>query len=289
MSRNRWMAVWGVAMWFCAAAFAGERVSLDTATAEQLAALPGVGPDLAARIVQLRAERGHFASVEELRIISGISETAIESLRAGTGVKISLTLASGQTFETPEQVLATFDREPTVDDVQRWSSEYAKVQPELVDRWLASARGFAALPQLKVQWGLDDDYSNSFRRYDEFGSPVTSNAPGYEDVQTDADVGQKQTFDIYAVWDLDKLVMSSEQIRVINESQDIVKLREKVLGEVTRLYFERRRLQVDMLLNPKPDLAGKVRDELRLRELSANLDAYTGGQFSQQLAAGRKG
>ena len=76
------------------------------------------------------------------------------------------------------------------------------------------------------------------------------------------------------------MVMSSEQIRVINEAQDIAKLREKVLGEVTRLYFDRRRLQVEILLNPKSDVVGQVKDELRLREITANLDAYTGGQFS---------
>ena len=61
-------------------------------------------------------------------------------------------------------------------------------------------------------------------------------------------------------------------------------LLEKVLGEVTRLYFERRRLQVDMLLNPKSDLLGQVKDELRLRELTANVDALTGGRFSAGLS-----
>jgi hypothetical protein len=58
-----------------------------------------------------------------------------------------------------------------------------------------------------------------------------------------------------------------------------------VLGEVTRLYFDRRRLQVDMLLNPKSDLMGQVKDELRLREITASLDAYTGGRLSAALAA----
>jgi hypothetical protein len=78
--------------------------------------------------------------------------------------------------------------------------------------------------------------------------------------------------------------MSTERIRVIDEAQDAVKLRETVLGEVTRLYFERRRHQVDMLLAPKPDLMGRVRDELHLRELTAALDALTGGRFGAALA-----
>lgn len=279
---------WVAGLWMLAApALAGDRLPLDRATVEQLAALPGVGGELAARIVELRTERGAISSVEELRILPGISEAQIDTLRASTGIRIAVTTGTDKKFETADQVLAEFDREPKVEEVQAWAAEYAKVEASLVDRWLAASRGFAALPQVRVQWGLDDDWSNSFRYFNEFGTPITTNNEPSQEVMTDADRGQGQGIDIYAVWDLDKLVMSSEQIRVINEAQDIVKLREKVLGEVTRLYFERRRLQVDMLLNPKPDLAGKVRDELRLRELTANVDAYTGGRFSAQVASRR--
>ena len=80
--------------------------------------------------------------------------------------------------------------------------------------------------------------------------------------------------------------MDLETLEKANTKDVRAKLREKVLGEVTRLYFERRRLQVDVLLNPKVDLAGQVKDELRLRELTANLDAYTGGRFSAAVAGG---
>ena len=56
-----------------------------------------------------------------------------------------------------------------------------------------------------------------------------------------------------------------------------------MLDEVTRLYFDRRRLQVDMLLKASPDLKAQLENELRLQELTANLDAYTGGAFSAAL------
>ena len=84
-------------------------------------------------------------------------------------------------------------------------------------------------------------------------------------------------------WRLDKLVMSSERIRVINEAQDIVKLRDKVLDEVTRVYFDRRRLQVEQLLSPASGLRDQIKAELRLQELTASIDALTGGQFSSAL------
>jgi competence protein ComEA len=49
-------------------------VNLNTATAADLDALPGIGPVLAQRIVQWRSEHGRFARVEQLREVTGIGE-----------------------------------------------------------------------------------------------------------------------------------------------------------------------------------------------------------------------
>ncbi|WP_406860861.1 ComEA family DNA-binding protein [Streptomyces sp. HUAS MG47] len=50
----------------------GAPVSLNSATAEQLDTLPGVGPVLAQHIVNYRTEHGGFRSVAELREVNGI-------------------------------------------------------------------------------------------------------------------------------------------------------------------------------------------------------------------------
>ncbi|MFG2328581.1 helix-hairpin-helix domain-containing protein [Streptomyces sp. NPDC048604] len=50
----------------------GAPVSLNSATAEQLDTLPGVGPVLAQHIVDYRTEHGGFRSVAELREVNGI-------------------------------------------------------------------------------------------------------------------------------------------------------------------------------------------------------------------------
>ncbi|MER5447312.1 ComEA family DNA-binding protein [Streptomyces sp. NPDC002764] len=56
-------------------------VSLNTATAEQLDTLPGVGPVLAQHIVDYRTRHGGFRTVGELREVNGIGDRRFADLR----------------------------------------------------------------------------------------------------------------------------------------------------------------------------------------------------------------
>lgn len=57
-------------------------LDLNTATAEQLDALPGVGPSTAAAIVEHRSQHGRFRSVEQLLEVRGIGPAKLASLRS---------------------------------------------------------------------------------------------------------------------------------------------------------------------------------------------------------------
>jgi len=58
-----------------------QKVSLSTATTEQLDGLPGVGPVTAQKILDYRTEHGSFRSVDDLDAVPGIGPTRIEQLR----------------------------------------------------------------------------------------------------------------------------------------------------------------------------------------------------------------
>jgi competence protein ComEA len=56
-------------------------VNVNTASAEELDTLPGIGEVLAAAILQYREEHGPFTSVDQLVDVSGIGEVTLEELR----------------------------------------------------------------------------------------------------------------------------------------------------------------------------------------------------------------
>jgi competence protein ComEA len=61
-------------------------VSLNSATVEELDALPGIGPATAQKIVTYREENGPFASVDELTEVPGIGPSKLEELRPLVGL-----------------------------------------------------------------------------------------------------------------------------------------------------------------------------------------------------------
>ncbi|MEZ5209627.1 helix-hairpin-helix domain-containing protein [Gordonia sp. (in: high G+C Gram-positive bacteria)] len=60
---------------------AGGKVNLNTATATELDALPGVGPVTAQAIIAWREQHGRFASVEQLGEVDGIGSARLAKLR----------------------------------------------------------------------------------------------------------------------------------------------------------------------------------------------------------------
>jgi competence protein ComEA len=64
-----------------AAAASGTALNLNTATAAQLEALPGIGKAVADRIIEYRQKSGSFKRVEDLMNVRGIGEKSFLRLK----------------------------------------------------------------------------------------------------------------------------------------------------------------------------------------------------------------
>lgn len=157
--------------------------------------------------------------------------------------------------------------EPTIQQVHRWAIDYAEVSPDKIRNWRALAGKRALLPNLSV--GMDRGDGEVF----------------HWDTGTNPDTLLKGrdllSWDVSLSWDLGDLIWSTDQTTIDSRSKLMVELREDVLDQVTRLYFERRRLQVELAaaaLEPSAEFD----KQLRVEELTALLDAFTGGKFSRE-------
>ena len=61
--------------------YAAGKVNINTASKRKLERLPGIGNDLAVRIIEYRKEFGPFDNLAELRDVPGIGERRLEVLK----------------------------------------------------------------------------------------------------------------------------------------------------------------------------------------------------------------
>jgi len=58
-----------------------EKININTATAQDLTAVPGIGPSKAEKIVSYRSEKGKFTAIEDLMGVKGIGEKSLNKLK----------------------------------------------------------------------------------------------------------------------------------------------------------------------------------------------------------------
>jgi len=164
--------------------------------------------------------------------------------------------------------------EPTCPETQKEALAYFNINKERVQSFRKGARLKALAPVFEVSGGYSDAALDERTKQD----PVYKfETWGYWMEKASAGTG----WDIRGklAWNFPQLVFNAEVLDVAS----LAGLVQGILKEVTRLYYMRRRLQLDLILNPPADEATRLTKELRLEELTALLDAMTGGYFQREL------
>jgi hypothetical protein len=170
-----------------------------------------------------------------------------------------------------------FSHEPSMEEIRVAAIEYAQVHPDKITNWKKAAANKAWLPKLSFAYGKSNDWQSSTYFYSTASEKYTND---------DVTEGKDDSWSISLGWNLGDLIWNTSQTSIEIRSNAMVKLRDDILNEVTRLYFERRRLQHEILLSPSTDTMEKIEKDLRLQELTANIDALTGSYLSKRLKQG---
>jgi hypothetical protein len=172
--------------------------------------------------------------------------------------------------------------EPTIQEVQNMAIHYAEVSPEKIKRWRKGARWKAIFPRLSL--GFSESNNDNMEIYKSSTSYYVVNGPNEID----------RDWSIDLTWDLSDLVWNDAQTSIDVRSKLMVQLRDDILEEVTRLYFERKKLLMEIAGEGREshktgvDEKAIIDKRLRIEELTAYIDAITGGQFSSSISGSRE-
>lgn len=178
---------------------------------------------------------------------------------------------STETYSLFQKLIAL---EPSAREIQKAVIEYTHTSNDKFDRW----HKFSRLKSLLPTFSFGKDFSESNNIDLDRGS--TSTPDVY--INGPEDIDQSWSADIR--WDFSDLIWSSSQTSIDSREKITADFRQELLSEVTKIYFERRRLQTNIIFQFSETKRLFLEELLQIDELTALLDAMTDGFMSERLS-----
>jgi hypothetical protein len=160
--------------------------------------------------------------------------------------------------------------EPTIQEVQRAALAHYQLEPERIESMSTSARIKGLFPE--VDAGFDSLLGHNFTNTEDALYPTLP----YKERQ--AASNDQTIWHVRGVWDLSRLIFNPEQLDI----KTLGSLQETLVREVTTMFFSRRRVLANLILSPPEDEEDLYYEQLRLDEMTATIDAFTGGKFASR-------
>lgn len=185
--------------------------------------------------------------------------------------------------QNAQDIMMKFSHEPTVEATMEAALEYSGLSSDRLESLYKRSGGANALPR---QFYYEMTYRDRDTDRPQEATTYKSNDDSAWDQLKKTDYEESQDYiqhKVRAQWDLSRLVYNNDQKGVASLMSQVVQKRDKMLKDLNKTYFARRRAQIDMMMNPPQDVAQKLEADLKIQEMTATLDAMTGGWFSKQL------
>jgi hypothetical protein len=175
-----------------------------------------------------------------------------------------------------DEAEARLSLEPSLAELRQAALAQADAGREASARWKRASRLCALLPTLKVSADFDEGRDESLDRYQD--------DPDRWGADTDRGFGA----DVSLQWKLDRLAFNTDELKVYDALADRAERRENISTLLISVYFERRRLQLELLLLPPDDLNDALERRMRIEELGRTIDALTGGLLSRKIKPSKR-
>ena len=161
--------------------------------------------------------------------------------------------------DTEDSLGVVLEGEPSVGEIQEAALHYNEVHPDKIRKWRQGLKYRALFPSVGLDYDKTINYDSGSDKY--YIGPYD--------------------WGVSFSWNVGDLLWNSYEDDVDTRARLNTQLRLDVLNEINRVYFERVRLrrELNRANLSEEDLFKK---KLRLAELTAIIDGYTGGYFSKQ-------
>lgn len=166
-----------------------------------------------------------------------------------------------------------FSNEPNILQLHKAAINYAHVGNEKTKQWHRNSRLRALMPKVSI------DLDQSIGKNIDLDRGSTSTDDVYIIGPDNKDVNLGMSLE----WDFSDIIWNSNQTSIDYREKYTIEMRENILNELNSLFFERKKLKIKTTFN-----SNITQDELtdlilKIEELTARIDALTGGFMSQTI------